>query len=378
MNAGAGRIGVVTAAACAVGVSSIIGLRVSGQEVPTSPCLASARIEASPKLVCPLEPVDLRLELRASCPEEAGGPAEVRSLHIAWSLPDGILPADSAGGGSVGPPAATAPLTWRFDRPPTSGITVNHTVRPIRPGNYALGTRLQVRIEDSLGRVVTHLVAAGDDRASLSVSGPCAPGKGASLFLPRVSQPRCEPSPQAADIVLLVDRSGSIGPGGLADAGRQAAAFFDGLNLGRDRVAVIAFDQRAELLAPLGSDRAGLERALNRLTLGPGTALDRAIDAGVAHLGLHGLPDRRRVLVLLSDGVQTGPRGPDFAIRAADVARGQGIAILTVALGPAPDRALLQRISSAPDYAINAPDTRDLGRAFRELAEVAVCATTAW
>ena len=39
---------------------------------------------------------------------------------------------------------------------------------------------------------------------------------------------------------------------------------------------------------------------------------------------------------------------------------------------------LQQRISSQPAYAISAPDPADLGRAFRDLAEVAGCATDAW
>jgi len=365
----------MVSAACALGTLAVAARPAAAQADPPSACRATTRVAAVPKLACPLERVEIEIQVQAACPDESGGPATLQAIEITLQLPEGIVAADGSSGGS---PSTAAPPSWRFERPPAAGITVVYPIRPIRAGDYALGARLQVRIEDSLGRVATQQAAPDDDRAMLSVSGPCRPGKGASVYLPRVIQPRCAPSTQAADIVLLVDRSGSMGRGGLADAGRQAEAFFDGLNLARDRVAVFAFDQRVELRAPLGSGRAALERALSSLTLGPGTALDRAIEAGVAHLEQRGHPDHRRILVLLTDGVQTGPRGSAYAIAAADAARAQGIAILTVALGPAPNHALLQRISSQPAYAITAPEPGDLGQAFRDLAEVAVCATDAW
>lgn len=361
--------------ACAAGISAWFVIPTAGQEPPHSPCRATVRMAVAPKLVCPLEPVKVELAIRAACPDETGGAASVAAIYVTLPLPEGIVREDAGGGGL--PSTTTAP-TWHFQRPPADGVTVTFTVRALRVGDFALDSGLKVTIEDDRGRMAAPQTGPGDERSVLGVSGPCSPGRGASLYLPLVNQPRCTPSVQPADIVLLVDRSGSMGRGGLADAGRQARAFFDGLNLNRDRVAVIAFDQAWELRAPLGSDRTALERALDGLRLGPGTAIDRAIDAGADHLSAQGLQDRRRILVLLTDGVQTGPRDASFAVAAADAARARGIAILTVALGPAPNRALLQRISSLPAYAINAPDPRDLGQAFHDLAEVAVCTTNAW
>jgi hypothetical protein len=373
---GTGPKRVMAVVACAAGISAWFVIPTAGQEPPPhSPCRATARMAVAPKLVCPLESAEVLLVIRTACPEEVEGAASVESIHVALPLPEGIVREDASGGAL---PSTTSASTWHFERPPSSGITISFGVRALRAGDYALDAGLKVTIEDDRGRVATPQADPGDEQSVLGVSGPCSPGRGASIYLPLVNQPRCTPSVQPADIVLLVDRSGSMGRGGLADAGRQARAFFDGLNLKRDRVAVIAFDQAWDLRAPLGSDRAALERALGSLRLGPGTAIDRAIDAGADHLDAQGLQDRRRILVLLTDGVQTGPRDASFVVAAADAARAQGIAILTVALGPAPNHVLLQRLSSQPAHAINAPDPRDLGQAFRDLAEVAVCTTNAW
>ncbi|HEX2484504.1 MAG TPA: vWA domain-containing protein [Myxococcota bacterium] len=120
------------------------------------------------------------------------------------------------------------------------------------------------------------------------------------------------------------------------------------------RVALIAFSDRARVLAPLGSHPEALRRALATLRVEfwrdlRGTNFEAAIRAAVAELAPASDPargtlaapkaqPRERSLLLLSDGVPTlpphGNRPSQFAIEAAQDAALAGVRIYTYALGP--------------------------------------------
>jgi len=331
-------------------------------------CQVWGEVSLSAKLVCPLEPVEVTIRVRASCPDGASG---VRSLRVKDPLPDGLMPYDGVAQVDGGAPTPE----WIFDFTPAQGITVTHWVLPTRPGRYVLGERATVELTQEDGGLTTGHLAS----ATLTVVAGCAPARGRTLYLPYASQPACLPLRDPADLVLLVDRSSSMGAGGVGRGGgaamaRQLESFLDALVPARDRVALVAFDQRADLLAPLGSDRRTIAAALGRLALAPGTRLERAIEAGLAELaGPRALAGRRRVLILVTDGVQTGPGGGAPVVAAAAAARARGVAILSVALGTAPDRALLEAASGDPSRTFGAATPGELDAAFREAGEVAGC-----
>jgi VWFA-related protein len=77
------------------------------------------------------------------------------------------------------------------------------------------------------------------------------------------------------------------------------SAFLDGLRSG-EHGAVLAFNQRVQLLQPLTSDLASVRQALDRVSPGGNTAL---IDAVYAALRLRELGDRRTAVVVFSDGI---------------------------------------------------------------------------
>lgn len=98
--------------------------------------------------------------------------------------------------------------------------------------------------------------------------------------------------------VLLLDTSGSVAGARLERLRSAARAFLDGLD-GADQVALATFSSDARLVAPAGSSRAELRRALDGLAGGGGTALFDAVGAALR------LGDPRRgrpVLVVFSDG----------------------------------------------------------------------------
>jgi hypothetical protein len=91
-------------------------------------------------------------------------------------------------------------------------------------------------------------------------------------------------------------------------------------------------------------------------------------------MGPRSSPGRRRVLALVTDGVQTGPVGPEAVVDTARDARARGVFIVTLALGRAPNRPLLSAISSGSPDTIGATDAAELAQAFRDLAGATLCA----
>jgi Ca-activated chloride channel family protein len=201
-----------------------------------------------------------------------------------------------------------------------------------------------------------------------------------------------QPPASGRELMLAVDLSGSMGEEDMRVGGRVVdrltaakavlADFLD--RRAGDRVGLIVFGQRAYALAPLTLDRDSVRAQLLDSVVGLAgreTAIGDAI--GLAVKRLRGQPGGQRVLVLLTDGVNTaGQLDPD---KAAELAREHGVRIHTVAFGgdgaalgmfgmqlPSAaaeiDEAALQRIASATGgRAFRARDTDQLAGIYAEI-----------
>lgn len=99
-----------------------------------------------------------------------------------------------------------------------------------------------------------------------------------------------------------------------------------------DRVGLVVFGNRAYVLAPLTLDRDTVREQLGNSQVGLAgqeTAIGEAI--GLAVRRLRQLPERERVAILLTDGANT-PGTPD-PMRAAQIARDEGVRVHTIAFG---------------------------------------------
>jgi Mg-chelatase subunit ChlD len=329
---------------------------------PPSPCRATGAVTVAPKLTCPMQRVDITLVVHLTCP--AGEqPVGVRRLRVVNELPTELRPMASTDPLQPQP----GPALDRTIVAPAGIVTVTHQVLPMAPGQYDLANAF-AELEDDRGRVATAALAP----ATLVVSASCP--RVPQLYLPTLYRPTCVPLAEPADVVLLVDRSSSVGNAGLQEATGYVGAFLDALDLTRDRIALVAFDQFARVLAPLGSTRAEIAGRLASLAPAPGTRLERAIQAGVAEItGPRVRPGRRRLLLLVTDGVQLGAGGDDVVLTAAAAARAQDVGILSLALGPRPNLALLDALAGAPGRTVPAASPTDLARAYRRLADTAAC-----
>lgn len=149
-----------------------------------------------------------------------------------------------------------------------------------------------------------------------------------------------QPPQEGRDLMLAVDLSGSMGEEDMQlgssvvdrlTAAKAVLADFLDRRAG-DRVGLIVFGQRAFVLAPLTLDRDTVRQQLQDSVVGLAgreTAIGDAI--ALATKRLRAQPSGQRVLILLTDGVNTaGALEPD---KAAELARDEGLRIHTIAFG---------------------------------------------
>lgn len=143
--------------------------------------------------------------------------------------------------------------------------------------------------------------------------------------------------PNEPTVVLAFDTSVSmeatdVEPSRIAAAREAAHRFIEVVPPGV-RVGLVAFDQTARVVIPPTTSKTVLDRAIDRLSLGPGTAIGEAIYTSLDLLATDVTAesaDGAGSIVLMSDGDTTVGR-PEGA--AAREAQRRGIPISTVAFG---------------------------------------------
>jgi uncharacterized protein with von Willebrand factor type A (vWA) domain len=166
--------------------------------------------------------------------------------------------------------------------------------------------------------------------------------------------------------VLLIDTSDSMSGTKLVQAKAAAATFVELLSLPADQAAVIGFDDRAAVRQTLSGNRAALHAAIEGLTSGSGTRIDRALAAAVLEiLSPRRAPGNRAAIVLLSDGAQR--EGADQVLAEAARARSIGATAYAIGLGEAADHHLLQRLAGPGRY-YYAAGGDELTQIYRDIA----------
>lgn len=167
---------------------------------------------------------------------------------------------------------------------------------------------------------------------------------------------------QGANIALVIDTSGSMAGAAIDDARTAARALVSSLAEG-DRLAVIAFGSRAELLLPSTElDRAARQRALDavsKLAARGTTDLAAGLELGLAEVTRHLTSEGVNRVLLLGDGV---PNDVARAAAQAAPARASGVSITALGLGLDYDEALMGAIA------------RETGGKFRHIADSAAVA----
>ncbi|HLZ26176.1 MAG TPA: VWA domain-containing protein [Chloroflexota bacterium] len=154
---------------------------------------------------------------------------------------------------------------------------------------------------------------------------------------------------------LVIDISGSMNDAGKLAAAKQAAGgFVDGLGPA-DSAAVISFGTQATVVQAFSADPSALHAALDGLQAQGNTALYDAVQQTA--LLLDALPQPRRVLVVVTDGMDTASQATlKDAVAAATAVRG---VIMPIGVGADVDRAVLDQLAGSTGGTALYPATAD-------------------
>ena len=243
------------------------------------------------------------------------------------------LDIDESGDVYVTDRAADVVSRFRWDlaasstEPPESGaVCRNFAAKSAKPGQLDLGQNVGVR---------------------LTVRGGCG------------SDYATEP----LDIVLVLDRSGSMGGDRLRVLQGAALNFVADMNLSVSRIAVVSFNDTAKVEQGLTQHAELLQRAIMGLTAEGGTKIDRGLLSARAELGRRRRPVGRPIFVVLSDGSSD----LSDAKEQADIAKERGVEIYSVGI-QAWER-LMREIATDDDHYFSTDSARLLYGIFDRIAQ---------
>ncbi len=177
----------------------------------------------------------------------------------------------------------------------------------------------------------------------------------------------CPSVTNTADVVLVMDHSGSMAGPKIEAAQAAALAFLDATDFGLVQVGLVGFNQNALMAQELTANKVAVARAVENLAAGGGTDIAAGVSEARAELvGPRSRGAATPVIVLLTDGHNNASREP--AQRAAEQAKLEGARIFTIGYGEGADRVLLESMASAPADYYFAPGPEDLESIYRQIA----------
>ena len=198
-------------------------------------------------------------------------------------------------------------------------------------------------------------------------AGPPRITLGESVAVTLTVSGECRDAARDTDVIVVLDRSGSMNGQKIAAARGAVATFLADLDFSSARAGLVLFNSDAELAQPLTAD-AGLllEALITESQPFGGTDIGEAVDRAAAALLADGRAGAEPVIVLLTDG---RPDGAEVdADAAAERAKDAGVRLFTIGFGNDTDPDLLARMASAPDDYFFAPGEAELSRIYVEIA----------
>jgi Ca-activated chloride channel family protein len=155
-----------------------------------------------------------------------------------------------------------------------------------------------------------------------------------------------------ANIYVVVDTSGSMQGDKLAGAKDALLSFIDQIETGRDRVALVAFDdivQEEVALGTMTENGASLKSSVRNLRASGGTALYDAVVYAYDRLQEESDPERINAIVAMTDGQNTAGAHSLESVLSEMAAAGTPVLVFTVAYGGDADMGVLEQIAEAGD-----------------------------
>src|SRR3954451_9850143 len=157
-----------------------------------------------------------------------------------------------------------------------------------------------------------------------------------------------------ANVLLVLDNSGSMGDENKLEQAKAGLRGFFANAAPQDRIGLMKFSARPQLLVPLapfGANRSRLQSAVNQIFPEDDTALFQATAAGVALVKKRADTSRINAVVLLTDGQDTAGGVSEGQLINALEQEGRaetgGVKLYTIAYGADADKELLARFADA-------------------------------
>jgi uncharacterized protein YegL len=271
-------------------------------------------------------------------PQPVAGQSQVNALDVAIALDGTVYIADGVSRSVLvyKPRAAAQPTPTAGLGTPSPGICTLTGDKTANPTTVMVNDPVQV---------------------TLTLSGSC-PGAVAP----------------AADVVLVIDRSGSMQQNNKLDDAKAAASdFVRGVDLTRHRVGLVTFGDLATVDHPLTNNSNSMLNAIAAVQIVASqrsTNLQDGIDRATQLLTTTGRPDALGVIVLLTDGRPTRPTPDPYVatVMAAQRAHAELIQVFSIGLGPDVDADVIRAMASTPDDAFFAPTGADLQEIYNRLS----------
>ena len=157
------------------------------------------------------------------------------------------------------------------------------------------------------------------------------------------------PAPGSApvDVVLCIDRSGSMGESGYMEPAKTAASTFVGFMQIDDQIGVVSFNESANVNFPLTliqseQDKIDAQNAISSISSYGWTSIGSGLQTSQQQLLDHGRENYPWAIILLSDGFENRP--PWVSDVLPDIVNSP-TSVYTIALGDNSDQELLQDIA---------------------------------
>ncbi|MBQ8231838.1 MAG: VWA domain-containing protein [Lachnospiraceae bacterium] len=166
-------------------------------------------------------------------------------------------------------------------------------------------------------------------------------------------------------VVLVVDRSGSMSGSPLEDTKKAVANFVKSVE-DDIRIGLVAFDDRAEVVAPISDNRTPILQGINSIYDGGGTSIYLGLQqAGIELEGESG----KKIVILLSDGADGDASRIDAVLE--DLKR-KNIYVYTIGFGGADTEYLSYIATSCGGKFIQADSSEVLGEIYSAIGEYMV------
>ncbi|PYY29578.1 IPT/TIG domain-containing protein [Paenibacillus illinoisensis] len=137
------------------------------------------------------------------------------------------------------------------------------------------------------------------------------------------------------DVILVIDKSGSMGQEKMNNAKAAAKGFIDLMDLSKHQVGIVDYQSSPSAGVALTNDAKAVKSYIDTIFAGGGTGTASAIDKARELLESH-RPEAQPVIVLLTDGDATeagdGLSAYDYTLKKAEEAKNAGVVFYTIAL----------------------------------------------